>query len=311
MEKIDNIENKTDTTEPAAHAESIDGAAQAKTGPRVLGMSVSRFLLLILSGLLIGGGAILPGISGGVLCVVFGIYRPMMEVLAHPVRSLPQHWRILLPVCIGFLAGFLGFARVIEWIFSANEMLGTWLFIGLIAGTVPALFKEASAQGRPRGSWLSCILAFALLFGVLLFFRMGKLGSVSPSVPWFLFCGVLWGASLVVPGMTSSSVLLSLGLYEPLAKGIAELDFTVVGPWLIGLVATIGLLSRLVNHLFHKYYALAYHAVVGVVLASTLIIIPTPQYTVGTALLSALCFAVGFAAAWLMARFSPPESMAA
>jgi putative membrane protein len=48
-------------------------------------------LLLVLSGILIGGGAILPGISGGVLCVIFGIYRPMMELLSHPKRALPKY----------------------------------------------------------------------------------------------------------------------------------------------------------------------------------------------------------------------------
>lgn len=276
---------------------------------KFLGMSIARWLLLVVSGLLIGGGAILPGISGGVLCVIFGIYRPMMAVLAHPFKELPHYWRMFVPVGIGWAAGFLGFARVIEWIFSKNEMLGTWLFVGLIAGTVPALFKEAGKEGRPRGSILSCVIAFALLFATLLFFRMGKLGTVIPSTPWFLFAGVLWGLSLVVPGMTSSSVLMSLGLYEPLVKGISALDISVVGVWMLGLLITILALSRVINHLFAKFYAYAFHAVVGIVLASTLIIVPVQYDGVGTALLSALCFAVGFAAAYLMARFEPKDAV--
>ena len=99
--------------------------------------NVPHILLLVVSGILIGGGAILPGISGGVLCVVFGIYQPMMELLAHPKSALPKYWRTLLPVGIGWIIGFFGFARVIEWVFGANETIGTWLFIGLILGTMP------------------------------------------------------------------------------------------------------------------------------------------------------------------------------
>ena len=134
--------------------------------------SIPRIAMLLLSGILIGGGAILPGISGGVLCVVFGIYQPMMEILSHPLRGLPRHWRMFLPVGLGWLIGFFGFARVIEWIFGADETLGTWLFIGLIAGTMPQLFREAGEKGRGRSSYLAAAVAFAALFGLLLFVRL-------------------------------------------------------------------------------------------------------------------------------------------
>ncbi len=274
----------------------MEADKQTKQGERL------HWLILVISGLLIGGGAILPGISGGVLCVVFGIYRPMMELLSHPVRALPKYWRLFCLVGAGFVLGFLGFARVIDIVFAANELLATWLFIGLIAGTLPTLWKEAGARGRPRGGYAALITACIALLMLLLTVRFSPATSVSPSFLWYVFAGVLWGLSLIVPGMTSSSILMSLDLYQPLTAGIAGMDMQVLLPWILGMALTVLALAKLINYLFNRYYAYAYHAVVGVILASTLAIVPTGYSGAGEALLSLLCFAVGFVIAWLLAR---------
>ena len=265
-------------------------------------ITLLNWLLLLISGLLIGGGAILPGISGGVLCVVFGIYRPMMELLSHPGSAIPKYWKVFIPVGVGWALGFLGFARIAELMFSASELLATWLFIGLIAGTTPSLFREAGQQGRPKGAYTALGVAFLLMLAVLTAVRFSPATKVSPSFLWYVFAGVLWGLSLIVPGMSSSSILMSLDLYQPLAAGIANLDITVLFPWLLGMAFTIVVLARLVSRLFDKRYAYAFHAVVGVVLASTLAIIPLQYETAMQAVESLLCFAAGFLVAWLLAK---------
>lgn len=259
-------------------------------------------LLLVLSGILIGGGAILPGISGGVLCVIFGIYRPMMELLSHPRRAVPKYWRMFIFVGIGWLAGFWVFAKVLDWLFSANETVAVWLFIGLIIGTIPSLWKEAGGQGRTKGSYISCAVAFVILFALLLIVRISPSISVQPNWAWYIFCGVLWGVSLIVPGLSSSSILISLGLYQPWAAGVAAFDMAIIAFWLIGLIVTVVALARLVNHLFEKRFSFAFHAVVGIVLASTLVIIPAEYRGTGEILLSVVCFAVGVVAAWLLSK---------
>lgn len=272
--------------------------------------NVPHILLLVVSGILIGGGAILPGISGGVLCVVFGIYQPMMELLAHPKSALPKYWRTLLPVGIGWVIGFFGFARVIEWVFGANETIGTWLFIGLILGTMPQLYREAGAKGRSTGSFVAGGIAFAALFGILLFVRLGTFPQVVPSFGWYLFAGVLWGLSLIVPGMTSSSVLMSLGLLVPLSTAIAAFDLPIIGVWLLGLAGTVLILARLVNGLFEKHFSMMYHIVLGVTLASTLIIVPVQYADAAEVLLSLLCCAIGIVIAWLLSRLETKKDEA-
>ena len=108
-------------------------------------------ILRVLQGAIIGAGAILPGISGGVLAVIFGIYRPAMEILTHPKRAFPRYWRMLLAVGIGWVLGFLGGGSAILALFHQSETVATCLFIGLILGTLPELWREAGAQGRRRG----------------------------------------------------------------------------------------------------------------------------------------------------------------
>ena len=95
---------------------------------------IKNGIMRIVQGIIIGAGAILPGISGGVLAVVFGIYRPAMELLTHPRRALQRYWRMLLAVGIGWAIGFLGGGSVILALFHQSETVATCLFIGLILG---------------------------------------------------------------------------------------------------------------------------------------------------------------------------------
>ena len=99
-----------------------------------MGFSLKTVLLRLVQGFIIGAGGILPGISGGVLSVIFGIYRPVMEVLAHPLNGLRRHLSLLLPVGAGAILGFLCGGGLILVLFDRSEKLATCLFIGLILG---------------------------------------------------------------------------------------------------------------------------------------------------------------------------------
>lgn len=270
-------------------------------------MNIKRALYHVFVGALVGGGAILPGVSGGVLCLIFGIYEPLMETLSHPKTALKKYIGLFVPFLVGYAVGFWGLAGVIGWIFEKNELLATWLFIGLITGMLPSLYKDSGKDGRGWGCWLAFLLGFGVLFGILLVVRLGILPTIEPGFGAFVFCGVLWGLSFVVPGMTSSSQLMALGLFEPLTNGIAALDMGVVIPWAIGMVATVLLCARLVSHLFRTHRGIMYHIVLGVAVASTVIIVPLEYAGAGQVLLSLLCGAVGFVVAMLMEKLEKKE----
>ncbi len=261
-----------------------------------------RWLRDLLCGVLIGAGAILPGVSGGVLAVVFDIYRPFMEVLTHPREAIPKYWRWFLPIGLGCAIGFLGFAKGIAAAIDVSSTVTTWLFIGLIVGTVPSLFRETGKEGRSIGSWVSMAVCAGAIFFSL--FYVGKVicVTVEPNFWWYNFCGALWGMSLVIPGLTSSSVMMALGLYQPMLEGLARLDFLGLSACLPGMVLTILLLARLVSWFFRKHYSIAFHGIFGIVLASTLVIIPTSYVGAWEIVLSAVCCIGGFLLAYFMAR---------
>lgn len=262
--------------------------------------TLRNWLLRVIQGAIIGIGAILPGISGGVLCVIFGIYQPMMALLAHPVRTFKVYANLLLPVLIGWVLGFIGLAKGVEWLFKTYSSFAVWLFIGLITGTIPSLFKEAGKKGRGVSSWIAFATSLIVLFILLFIIQSGYKIQITPNIGWYFVCGLLWGIGLVVPGMSPSSILIFLGLYEPLTAGIGNLDLLVLLPLLTGVILIIVLSARSINYLFKKHYAVAYHTILGIVIASTLIIVPLQFINITETIISMACLAVGFLSALFM-----------
>lgn len=265
-------------------------------------ISGGRFLLLLAQGAIMGIGAVLPGISGGVLCVIFGIYQPMMETLAHPKKGLKKYGNMVLPVVLGFLGGFVLLAGAIAKIASSEPAIVTSLFIGLIAGTFPQLFRDGAKRGRDRSCYIALAASTLLLLGFFMLLKYGTELHITPNAGWFFFCGALWGISMVAPGMTSSSVLMLLGLYYPMSEGIAALDMGVVIPFLLGIVMTVIALARAVNALFNRYYGVAYHCIIGFVIASTVPIIPVSFRSASELIWSIAAAAAGCAAAYLVSK---------
>ena len=109
---------------------------------------IGKSLLYAVKGAIVGVGAILPGISGGVLCVAFGIYKPIMDLLTHPAKALRQHYRMLIPFLLGWAAGFVFLANGVKFMFGYAQAISLMLFFGLICGTMPGLF-QASEKAAP------------------------------------------------------------------------------------------------------------------------------------------------------------------
>ena len=256
-------------------------------------------LILLLQGAIVGTGAILPGVSGGVLCVAFGVYKPMMELLSHPMKAFKSYYKMFIPFLVGWLLGFTLLANAVELMFRAADTVALMLFIGLIMGTVPGLLKD-SEKSDEKASWTPFVLSFSLAFFLFSMLEQEITGAVAPSFWGFVFCGMVWGLSLIVPGLSSSSLLLYMGLYEPMTAGIAALDFSVILPLLGGLAVVVILFARLVHFLYAKHYALISRLILGFILASTVLIIPTQFQSFWMFAISIVCFAIGYALArWM------------
>ncbi|OUN86073.1 hypothetical protein B5G03_09085 [Gemmiger sp. An50] len=262
-------------------------------------------LLRVLQGALIGLGAVLPGISGGVLCVIFGIYRPVMELLSDPRKNYKTHLPKLVPVIVGMGVGFLGVANLLAFFLDRYPNQSVCLFVGLIGGMLPSLLKQAGEQGRTKASWSALGGAFALVLGLLVALEVFSI-QVTPSVLWYLFCGFCLALSVIAPGMSFSTLLMPLGLYTPFVEGLGRLRPTVLVPGIAGAVITVVLLAKAVDRLFERHYSVAFHAIVGVVIAATLVIIPFKDMATSPKALTAdlICLAVGIVLALALDRFN-------
>lgn len=232
------------------------------------------WLVRFLKGIMVGIGFITPGLSGGVLAVVFGIYEPLIRFLGNFRYKFIKNVLFFLPVGIGGIVGMVAFAAVVDIAFTHHPALFTWLFIGFIAGTFPSLFKTSGKQGRHW--WHYLVLAgFAVgtLFLMLWMDNMRVIELETNFLNWMM-SGALIGLGVVVPGMSPSNFLIYLGLYQPMAAGLRVLDLSVVIPLAVGGIACVLLFAKLVAWLFKQFYTFMYHFILGIVVGSTIAIIP-------------------------------------
>ncbi len=268
---------------------------------------VLDWIVRFLKGILVGIGFITPGLSGGVLAVVFGLYERLMRFLGNFTQQFMKNALFFLPVGIGGVLGVVGFSAVVDYAFTYYAALFTWLFIGFIAGTFPSLFKTSGKQGRKWWHWIVLVVT---AIGIVFFMRwMAAVRSVQLAqnfVNWLL-SGALIGLGVVVPGMSPSNFLIYLGLYQPMAFGIRSLDLGVIIPLALGGILCVLLLARIISWLFKKFYAFMYHFILGIVIGSTIAIIPE-GVSGWTIALCALLFLVGAAVSFGLAKLDEKYS---
>lgn len=264
-----------------------------------------RVMVHLFQGALIGLGAVLPGISGGVLSVVFGVYRPLMEFLSNPLHHFRSHAPRLFPYILGYVLGFTSVANLLAYFLKRYPAPSVCLFAGLIIGMLPSLWQEAGQEGRSEKSLFCMLIAMAGVFLLL-----GGLNAASveirPNFVWYVFCGFCLALSVIAPGMSFSTFLMPLGLYGPFVEGIGRFLPEVLIPGGIGGIITVICLSKAVNALFDTHYSEAFHGIVGIVIAATIMIIPFDSLSLSTrsGLLNIFFLAAGAFSAALLEKLN-------
>ena len=269
------------------------------------------WVIRLVKGILVGVGAITPGLSGGVLMVVFGIYEPLVRFLANIRNNFLKNLLFFVPIGIGGVIGVVGFSAIVDYAFQNYAAQFTWLFIGFISGTFPSLLRTAGKQGRKSWHWVLLGAVAVGMFFLMAWIKTFHAITVPQNFFTWLLSGMLTGLGMVVPGLSPSNFLIYLGLYQPMAAGIKSVNLGVILPLIIGVLVVVFILARFVNWLFNRHYAFMYHLILGIVVGSTVAIIPAGVRG-WTILVCTVLFLAGAAASYALARLDerhPHESL--
>ena len=228
----------------------------------------------MLKGMIIALGFILPGVSGGVLAAILGIYERMIRFLAHIKENFVENVLYFTPVAIGMVLGIAAFSYPVNLLLDNYKVIVLWGFAGTIIGTIPSLIKESVKESdRDRADTITFWLSF-ILSGVFLYSLNGMVGTLPANFLSFILAGALIALGILIPGLSPSNLLLILGLYTPMLTGFKRLDlFGTFLPIGIGGALALILFSKAMDYILKHYHSRVYHFIIGIVLSSTLLIV--------------------------------------
>lgn len=260
-------------------------------------------ILRFIKGMFIGSGFILPGVSGGALAAIFGIYERLIGFLADIRKDFKNNLLFFLPVGLGAGFGIVLFSTGLSYLLERYETIILWFFIGAMVGTIPSLWKEAGKEGRNLIDYVILVLSFVFGLGILFLASSNINQGVEPNFFSWIFAGFLIALGMIVPGMSPSNFIVYMGMYKAMSDGFKNLDLAIILPIALGGIITLISLSKLINYIFKKYFSKLFHFILGVVLASTVIIIPLHQnFSIINFLMSFILFILGVGVSILMVK---------
>ncbi len=272
---------------------------------------------LMLKGAVIGVANVIPGVSGGTMAVVMGIYDKLIHAITHLKSEFKEALRLLIPIIIGAAAGIIILTEVITRALEHFPVQTNFMFIGLIVGGLPIIVKKLKDTGKKvtGGNILALVLFFILVAGFAL---MGEKEAAARELSLnavemikLFFVGVIASATMVIPGVSGSLVLILLGYYYLILDSISEFihallafDFPVLlektgilMPFGIGVLLGIGVIAKLIELVFEHFPNYAFCAIIGLIVASPLAIIfmsDLSRYNLVSVLTGAVTFVIGF-----------------
>jgi len=240
-------------------------------------------------GFLVGATSMAPGISGGVVAVLFGIYERLIDDLNHIRTKIKEDLGFLLTVGIGILIGLISFVYVIDYLIDRYNVFMMFFFVGLIMGQVPYLAK-ITKRGEPAKRshiiWLAAgIIVMLCLMPLAIYVKNGGEGDLIESsgllmgVMISFAVGAILAISKIIPGISGSNVLLALGLYVWMLTIIKEVDLVHLIPFGIGFIVAMFAFAKVMGHILNNYHHAVYYFISGLTLGSVVLILVLTDVT--------------------------------
>lgn len=234
------------------------------------------FITTYLKGIVVGLGAITPGLSGSVLLVIFGLYHKALNSISTIFKNFKKNLAFLIPLALGIGSGMLLFSKIAQYFLGNFEMQTRYAFLGLVVGTIPLFIREVTKEKRAENikfpkRFILLILA-AAAFGILIsYFGDVKFTQVeNPNILQSIVLGVVVAASYIIPGVDSAVILNYFGMYE-LWLSVADVDnllnmdffVKIALPTALGLIISVFLISTIINFLLKRFYTITFSVIFG------------------------------------------------
>lgn len=241
-----------------------------------------KFILNIFKGVFIGAGAILPGISSGVLCVILGIYEELISRVLHFFKNFKENVLFFLPLIIGTGISIIFISKILLFLLENYSIPTSYCFIGLILGCVPAVFKYANhtSNYEKNNIFLKYLfLVFTFCFSIYLIaleYKTNTLNELNTNTSFIeLFkSGFLMSAGVVIPGISNTVILMLLGTYNLYLGALSSLNLNILIPMGIGLLVGGFLFLKIIEFLFLKFKTYTYYGIIGFTLGSIFVLFP-------------------------------------
>lgn len=281
-------------------------------------------LYRFICGVAIGIGGVLPGVSGGILAISLGMYEKMMLAIGDFFHNIKANFKYLLPIVLGGGIGILLTSNVLSILIARYEAPLLALFSGLVLGSVPGLYTEVRKSGPIK--WKH-IIAALLGLGIVLLFALGENSAVASgkiaelTIPVSILAGAVLAFGVVIPGISSSFILIYMGLYSAVLGVISGVfDFSALASGgisgafarfleilvpLIFISLGFGICAlviiKIVNRMMKRHHSTSYAAIIGFVVGSVVLILPNAFAAFNWG--SAVMLLAGFALSYLQNRY--------
>lgn len=275
-----------------------------------------KAILLILKGFIMGIANIIPGVSGGTLAIILGIYEKLINILSCFWKNIKENLKFIIPLLIGVAIALIGGSYIIDWGLDKYPIATMMLFIGLVLGGIPFIYiKIHKKYSVLNVSIFIIIAAIVILISLLNTNRTVSLDNISfLLIIRLMFVGMIAAATMIIPGVSGSLTLMNLGYYEGIIKALKGLtDISQLGhniaillPFGIGVIIGLVLIARLIKWLLKRFPVQSYFGILGFVIASIVCMLIKIDYTnikVGEIIVGFVLLIAGAAATFFLARY--------
>ena len=233
---------------------------------------------ILIKGLVIGSTMTLPGVSGGSMAMVLGIYDRLLKHVSEITKYPKESLTFLLWFAAGAGSGAFLFSRGISWLLTTRaEGILCFFFLGAVSGGIPMILKSASVS-RIRGREMICILTGILTALLIALIPQGIFAPGTENTPMHLLFqlagGFIIAVALVLPGISASQMLYMLGIYESTLKAISSLDILALLPLAVGGILGTYLTARILEQLIKKHREDTFLIILGFMLVSLRSLLP-------------------------------------